>query len=143
MNPSVDRQGSLISGTSGPRPPSGSGRPFSSCSLRHPPPRGRLCVPYLPDWRVDARPHNRPAGGRAVDAHIGFSRSAHEVGEDVPALFFFLLVVYLALRYLETGNESHFLAGYAIGGFATAVKLSAGTGVFVLGVTFSAVNGGA
>ncbi|MFC7138731.1 ArnT family glycosyltransferase [Halosimplex aquaticum] len=54
----------------------------------------------------------------------GFLVLAHEVGEDVPALFFFLLVVYFCIRYTETGEPALFLAACLAGGIAIAVKLT-------------------
>ena len=61
---------------------------------------------------------------------------AHEAGEDVPALFFLLLVVYFALRYSETGEESLFYAGCVCGGIAIAFKLTAGVSVILLGLAY-------
>ncbi|WP_123538212.1 ArnT family glycosyltransferase [Halosimplex salinum] len=66
----------------------------------------------------------------------GFLVLAHEVGEDVPALFFFLLVVYFALRYAETGDPALFLAGCACGGIAIAVKLTTVVVVPLLGIAY-------
>jgi hypothetical protein len=66
----------------------------------------------------------------------GFLVMAHEVGEDIPALLFFLLVVYLGLRYAHTGDETLFLAGCACGGAAIAFKLTAGVSVVLLGVAY-------
>lgn len=61
---------------------------------------------------------------------------AHEVGEDIPALLFFLLVMYCGVRYAETGDRSVFLAGCVCGGIAIAFKLTAGIGVVLLGVAY-------
>lgn len=66
----------------------------------------------------------------------GFLISAHEVGEDIPALFFLLLVVYCGLRYARTGDRSIYLAGCASGGIAIAFKLTAGTSVLLLGIAY-------
>ncbi|UPM43726.1 ArnT family glycosyltransferase [Halocatena salina] len=66
----------------------------------------------------------------------GFLAMAHEVGEDVPALLCFLLVVYCALRYAETGDRAVFLAGCVFGGLGIAFKLTAGIGVILLGVAY-------
>ena len=41
---------------------------------------------------------------------------AHEVSEGVPAVFCFLLTVPFALRYVENGDETAFLAGCGAGG---------------------------
>lgn len=61
---------------------------------------------------------------------------AHEVGEDVPALFFFLLVVYLGLRYAQTGDEALFLAASVSGGLAIAFKLTAVVCVLLIGLAY-------
>ncbi len=66
----------------------------------------------------------------------GFLVVAHEVGEDIPALLFFLLVVYCGLRYAETGDRTVFLAGCACGGIAIAFKLTSGIGVILLGIAY-------
>lgn len=58
---------------------------------------------------------------------------AHEAGEDVPALFCFLLAVYLALRYTETGSRRTFYLGCLCGGLGIGFKLSAGVSALVLG----------
>ncbi|MFD1586908.1 ArnT family glycosyltransferase [Halorientalis brevis] len=61
---------------------------------------------------------------------------AHEAGEDVPALFFFLLAVYLAVEYVETGSRRTFFWGCLFGGFATGLKFNAGVSALVLGVAY-------
>src|SRR5699024_5872515 len=66
----------------------------------------------------------------------GFLIMAHEVSEDIPALFFLLLVFYLALRYIETGDKAVYLAGCIAGGIAIAFKLTAGTSVILLGLAY-------
>lgn len=66
----------------------------------------------------------------------GFLSMAHEVGEDIPALMCFLLVVYCALRYAETGERAVFLAGCVFGGLGIAFKLTSGIGVILLGVAY-------
>lgn len=66
----------------------------------------------------------------------GFLATVHEVGEDVPVLFFVLLAVVLALRYAETGDETTFLAGCGAGGVAIAFKLTGAITVFVLGAAY-------
>lgn len=90
-------------------------------------------------YRIGVEMRDR-ATGRLASGFLsltwGFLMAAHEVGEDVPMLFFLLLVFYLALRYVETGNEGTFLAGCAVSGFTIAVKLSAGTGVVILGISY-------
>ena len=66
----------------------------------------------------------------------GFLIMAHEVSEDMPALFFLLLSIYLAFQYVRTGERTVFLAGCMAGGIAIAFKLTAGTSVIVLGVAY-------
>jgi hypothetical protein len=56
----------------------------------------------------------------------GFLVLAHEAGEDVPALFFFLLAACLALRYVDTGDTAIFYAASVAGGVAIALKLTTG-----------------
>lgn len=65
-----------------------------------------------------------------------FQIFVHEAGEDGPGTFFMLLTFYLAIRYIESGESFHFLAGAAVGGFATAVKLSMGVSAIFLGVAY-------
>jgi hypothetical protein len=67
---------------------------------------------------------------------FGFLVLAHEGGEDMPALFFVLLSIYLALRYTETGDAAPFLVGCASGGVAIAFKLTAAPVVLLLGVAY-------
>lgn len=55
---------------------------------------------------------------------FGFLTIAHEGGEDMPALFFLLVAVYLLVRYIETGEEWRFLAASVAGGVAIAFKLT-------------------
>ena len=66
----------------------------------------------------------------------GFLIMAHEVSEDIPALFFLLLALYLALQYVRTGDTTVFLAGCMAGGIAIAFKLTAGTSVIALGLAY-------
>ncbi len=61
---------------------------------------------------------------------------AHEAGEDVPALFAFLLSFLLAVRYLETGADRTFYWGCLAGGAGATLKLSAGVSALVLGAAF-------
>jgi hypothetical protein len=51
---------------------------------------------------------------------------AHEAGEDVPALFCFLVTVYLCLRYVEDGELRIFYAACGVGGLAIAMKITVG-----------------
>jgi len=67
---------------------------------------------------------------------LGVIHTAHEVNEDTPGLFFLLVVLYLAIRYVQTENRQYFLLGCAMGGIAIAFKLTAGVGVFFLATAF-------
>ena len=64
----------------------------------------------------------------------GFLTIAHEGGEDMPALFFVLLALYLALRYVQTGERDRFLAASVAGGVAIAFKLTAAPVVLLIAV---------
>jgi hypothetical protein len=59
---------------------------------------------------------------------------AHEGGEDVPSLFFLLLSLYFAIRYVETGVDRLFYWGALFGGVSIAFKLSGGVSAVLLGV---------
>ncbi|WP_436906745.1 ArnT family glycosyltransferase [Halosimplex marinum] len=59
---------------------------------------------------------------------------AHEGGEDVPSLFFLLLSLYFAVRYVETGVDRLFYWGALAGGVSIAFKLSGGVSAVMLGV---------
>lgn len=90
-------------------------------------------------YRIGTTMRNRTTGRLAavlLSLTWGFLISAHEVGEDIPALFFLLLVVYCGLQYAQTGDKSTFLAGCVFGGIAIAFKLTAGTSVILLGVAY-------
>jgi len=67
---------------------------------------------------------------------FGFLTIAHEGGEDMPALFFVLLALYLVYRYVATDEGALFLAGAAAGGIAIAFKLTAAPIVVVIGAAF-------
>lgn len=58
---------------------------------------------------------------------------AHEAGEDVPAVFFFLLAMYLALQYVASGSRRTFYLGCLCGGLAAGFKFNAGVSALVLG----------
>lgn len=95
------------------------------------------CV-YL-TYRIGVEVQDRATGRLAavlLSLTWGFLMAAHEVGEDVPMLFFLLFVIYLALRYIKTGDRITFLAGCALGGLAIAFKLTAGTSVIFLGIAY-------
>ena len=67
---------------------------------------------------------------------FGLLTLAHEGGEDVPALFFVLLTLYLLVVYVRTGEAAPFLGAGAAGGFAMAFKLTAVPVVVVVAAAF-------
>jgi hypothetical protein len=90
-------------------------------------------------YRIGVAVRDRTTGRLAallLTLTFGFLMMAHEVGEDIPALFCLLLTLYLALRYVETGDETAFLAGCVAGGIAISFKLTAGVSVFLLGIAY-------
>jgi hypothetical protein len=90
-------------------------------------------------YRIGTTTRDRQTGRLAavlLTVTFGFLVLAHEGGEDMPALFFFLLAAYLALRYTETGDGALFLAGCAAGGVALAFKLTMAPIVLLIGVGF-------
>lgn len=64
---------------------------------------------------------------------FGFIAMAHEVSEDIPAIFFILLTLYLLLLFIDTNNERLFWAATLSGGIAIAFKLTAGAVVMGIG----------
>lgn len=95
------------------------------------------CVYLL--YRIGTRLRDR-ATGRLAATLLALTWAvvslAHEAGEDVPALFCLLLVVYLAIEYVETGSRRQFLWACALGGLAIALKPTAGVGAVVLGTAY-------
>ena len=70
---------------------------------------------------------NRRAGllaGGLLTLTFGFLTIAHEGGEDMPAVFFVLLALYLLVRYVQDGRRWRFLAASTAGGVAIAFKLT-------------------
>jgi hypothetical protein len=95
------------------------------------------CV-YL-TYRIGTTMRDRATGRLAavlLSLTWGFLVMAHEVSEDIPALFFLLLALYLAVQYVRTGDRTVFLAGCMAGGVAIAFKFTAGTSVIVLGLAY-------
>jgi hypothetical protein len=91
------------------------------------------CVYLL--YRIGAAVRDRRTGRIAallLSLTWGFLVLAHEAGEDVPALFFFLLAVYLLLQYVDTGSVRQFYATCFCGGVAMALKLTAGVIVVLI-----------
>jgi len=66
---------------------------------------------------------------------FGFLTIAHEGGEDMPALFFLLVALYLCVRYVQDGDRSLFYAASALGGVAVAFKLTTAPVVLLVGVS--------
>ncbi|WP_136715845.1 ArnT family glycosyltransferase [Halorientalis salina] len=93
------------------------------------------CV-YL-TYRLGVATYGRTAGRLSavlLTVTFGFLTIAHEGGEDMPALFFVLLALYLVLRYVQTGDGALFLAGSLFGGVAIAFKLTAAPIILLIGV---------
>ena len=95
------------------------------------------CV-YL-TYRIGAAAHGRTVGDLAallLTLTFGFLTIAHEGGEDMPALFFVLLALYLGLRYVQTDDGGLFVLAGAAGGVAIAFKLTAVLVVLVVGAAY-------
>lgn len=88
-------------------------------------------------YRIGTTMRDR-ATGRLAAALLtvtwGFLILAHEGGEDIPSLFFFLLALYFALRYVESGVDGLYYWGCLFGGVSIAFKLSGGVSAILLGV---------
>jgi hypothetical protein len=93
---------------------------------------GSVYVVYRIGTRVLDRATGR-LGAVLTSLTWGLLVLAHEAGEDVPALFFFLLAVFLAIEYVESGARRTFFLGCLCGGLAAGFKLNAGTAALVLG----------
>lgn len=90
-------------------------------------------------YRIGTIARDRLAGRLAATVltlTFGFLVIAHEGGEDMPALFFLLLALYLALRYVETGDAVSFLIASVSGGLAIAFKLTAAPVVIIVGASY-------
>lgn len=88
-------------------------------------------------YRIGTVVRDRQAGRLAAlltSLTWGLIVLAHEAGEDVPALFFFLLAIYLALQYVESGSRRTFYLGCLCGGLAAGFKFNAGVSALLLGV---------
>jgi hypothetical protein len=88
-------------------------------------------------YRIGTTLRDRPTG-RLAAALLTVTWAvlilAHEGGEDVPSLFFLLLSLYFAVRYVETGVDRLFYWGALFGGVSIAFKLSGGVSAVLLGV---------
>ena len=90
-------------------------------------------------YRLGATVRDRATGRLAalvLTVTWGLLVLAHEAGEDIPALFAFLLSFVLAVRYLQTGETRTYYWGCLVGGAGAALKLSAGVAALVLGAAF-------
>lgn len=90
-------------------------------------------------YRIGTRLRDRATGRLAAVLHAltwSVIVLAHEAGEDVPAMFCVLVVLYLAIEYVETGSWRQFLWGCAMGGLAIAFKPTAGIAAIILGTAY-------
>ncbi|WP_415382992.1 ArnT family glycosyltransferase [Halosimplex sp. TS25] len=88
-------------------------------------------------YRIGTTVRDRAVGRLAaalLTVSWGFLVLAHEGGEDVPSLFFLLLSLYFAVRYVESGVDRLFYWGCLFGGISIAFKLSGGVSAVMLGV---------
>jgi len=95
------------------------------------------CV-YL-TYRLGVAIEGRTAGRLSavvLSLTFGFLTIAKEAGEDMPALLFVLLALYLLVRYAQTDDGTLFLAASAAGGVAIAFKLTAAPVILFIGVAF-------
>ncbi|MFD1512200.1 ArnT family glycosyltransferase [Halomarina rubra] len=79
-------------------------------------------------YRIGTEIRDRATGRLAavlLTVTWGFLTISHEGGEDMPAMFFVLLALYLLLGYVRTGSDRRFYAASAAGGAAIAFKLTA------------------
>ena len=87
-------------------------------------------------YRIGTTMRDRATGRLAASLFTvtwGMLVLAHEGGEDIPSLFFFLLSLYFAIRYVEDGANRLFYWGAFFGGVSIAFKLSGGVSALVLG----------
>jgi len=96
---------------------------------------GAVYVVYRIGTVVDGRATGRLAA-LLLTLTWGFLVLAHEAGEDVPGLFFFLLSVYFALEYVESGTRRTFYLACLGGGVATGFKFTMGVSALVVGVAY-------
>lgn len=90
-------------------------------------------------YRIGTVLADRRAGriaGLFTSLSLGVIHTAHEVNEDTPALLLLLVVLYLSIRYAQTGNSRYFLIGCGLGGLAIAFKLTAGVAVVFLCIAY-------
>jgi len=97
-----------------------------------------LCAVYL-TYRLGVAIEGRNAGRLSavvLSLTFGFLTISKEAGEDMPALVFVLLALYLLVRYVQTDDGTLFLAASAAGGVAIAFKLTAAPVILLIGVAF-------
>jgi len=97
-----------------------------------------LCAVYL-TYRLGVAIEGRNVGRLSavvLSLTFGFLTISKEAGEDMPALAFVLLALYLLVRYVQTDDRTLFLAASAAGGVAIAFKLTAAPVVLLIGVAF-------
>lgn len=90
-------------------------------------------------YRLGTRLRDRATGRLAAVLHAltwSVIVLAHEAGEDIPAMLCTLIVLYLAVAYVDTGSRRQFLWGCAVGGLAIAFKPTAGITALVLGAAY-------
>jgi len=90
-------------------------------------------------YRIGTRLRDRATGRLAAvlfSVTWGFLVLSHEVGEDVPVLFCFLVAFYLTLAYLESGSTQQFYRACFVGGAGAALKLNAGVVAVATGAAF-------
>lgn len=90
-------------------------------------------------YRIGTQVRDRATGrlaGLLFTLTWGFLVLSHEAGEDVPALFFFLLAFSLALAYVEAPTRRRFYGAALAGGVGAGMKLSAGLSAVVIGAAF-------
>ncbi len=95
-----------------------------------------LCAVYL-TYRLGVAIEGRNAGRLSavvLSLTFGFLTISKEAGEDMPALAFVLLALYLLVRYVQTDDGTLFLAASAAGGVAIAFKLTAAPVILLIGV---------
>ncbi len=95
-------------------------------------------IVYL-GYRIGTTVRDRPTGRLAaifLTLTLGILMLAHEGGEDIPALFFYLLSTYCAIWYVSTGDRDSFIAASVAGGLAIGFKLTTAPVVGVIGLAF-------
>lgn len=90
-------------------------------------------------YRIGLEIRDRRTGRYAsllLTLSLGMISASHELGEDVPMLFAFLMATYLTLRYVDTGRGKYLFLASGVGGFAIAFKLTGGVIVLIILVAY-------